>query len=709
MYIGHKRDDGTEQALKAHLEEVAQLAGTFARVFQADAAAERSGMLHDIGKYSPAGQRRMRNPERTPKVDHSTAGAKEAYILRDAPACFAIASHHGGLTDKGDLKIRIEKDLTGELDYSEYKSEVSVARDASAPDWLSANDAFALQHYTRMLFSCLVDADYLNTEAFIKRESVAREGGDPPTRLLELLNKYIAENFEGKPGKKLTAINEKRAQILDQCILRAASEPGLFTFTVPTGGGKTISSLAFALNHAVSHNKRRVIYVIPYTSIIDQNAGVFAEILGDENVLAHHSNVDYADDTQDAEDSSARRKRLATENWYAPVIVTTAVQFFESLFAARTSRCRKLHNIAQSVVIFDEAQMLPLSYLRPCVAEIVELVKHYGVTAVLCTATQPALKNLLREFAPGLHSDEICGDTAAMYEFFRRVRYQARGDMSTDEVSFSISQEAQALCVVNSRKLAKDLFELLPNKDSFHLSTRMTPMHRKTVINQIRDRLLNNKPCRVVSTSLIEAGVDVDFPTVWREEAGLDSIIQAAGRCNREGKRDRNESIVNIFRIEGAINKNFAPQIDSARAALRLRSDMDAPETIRAYFKALIELRGKEALDAKEILKLCEQLRFASIEERFKIIDDDMVSVYIPTDTNGELLDALRNGTYTRSIMRKLGLDSVGVRVHEARALMNAGKAEITRDGHYILADKELYNENTGLSAQFLAGGFAMM
>ena len=275
--------------------------------------------------------------------------------------------------------------------------------------------------------------------------------------------------------------------------------------------------------------------MIPYTSIIDQTAGVFTEILGGENVLEHHSGSDAVQREDDA-DPAALRKVLATENWDAPVIVTTAVQFFESLFASRSSRCRKLHNLADSVVIFDEAQTLPLPYLRPCVAAVGQLVSHYGVTAVLCTATQPALGPLFEELAPGLALREICPDTAELYRFFRRTTLRHAGEITQEQLAGQLRGAQQVLCVVNRRAAAQQLYRELPAPGSYCLTTLLCAADRKRLLREIRARLREGRPCRVVATSLIEAGVDVDFPAAWREEAGLDSILQTAGRCNREGK-----------------------------------------------------------------------------------------------------------------------------------------------------------------------------
>lgn len=710
MYIAHKSEDGREQPLKAHLEGVAQMASDFASAFGASEHAGRIGRCHDIGKYSPAGQRRMRDPDHVPRVDHSTAGAVVARSVKDPYAAFAIAGHHAGLMNMGSklsgegdgtLMSRLRKPLTGDLDYSAYRSEISVDGRNLEPKWINPRDGFALQFYTRMLFSCLVDADFIDTETFMNNAPAERGGGEDAAALYDRLMAHI--NDKGWLNAPKDGINAYRSAILRDCIQAGQWTRGLYTLTVPTGGGKTIASLAFALAHALKNGQRRVIYVIPYTSIIDQNAKVFADILGPDNVLEHHANVDWTT-AEDAEDPSVRRKMLATENWDAPVVVTTAVQFFESLFANRTSRCRKLHNIANSVVIFDEAQMLPLPCLRPCVNAIAELVRHYNVTAVLCTATQPSLNGLFREFAPELAPREICPNTAELERAFRRVRYDIRGRMSMDAVASEMAQQRQTLCVVNRRKTARELFAMLPKEGRFHLSTRMTPDHRERVLEKIRARLKSGEVCRVVSTSLIEAGVDVDFPTVWREFAGLDSIIQAGGRCNREGGNDPEDSVVHVFELEDGIPNNMRQNATAAEMAIEGKADIDTAPVIKDYFDCLLYMRGREATDQKDILKMCGEMRFETVAHDFHIIDEDTVPIYIPTSDNAADLDRLRNGQISRALMRRLGHSAVSVYRREWKALFESGKLKGGNTEYGILADRSIYNEECGLDVEQEAG-----
>ena len=689
-YTGHKRSDGVIQPLLDHLTGVAELASAFSRTFSAEDHARRTGLLHDIGKYAPDVQRRMNDPEHERKVNHTSAGAQEAFRLRDVAGMFAIAAHHGGLMDRVDL-------LGGKLrytpqDYSAFRQEIAPDPNASAPAWAQA-DPQSMCFYTRMLFSCLVDADYLDTEAFMNGQPVRPSAGDPLPVLLERLQRHVKGWYPPK-----TSVNARRCAILDSCADAAEREQGLYTLTVPTGGGKTIASLLFALKHAVHHGLSRVIYVIPYTSIIEQNAAVFADILGHDNVLEHHSSLREEEPGEDEELNAANaRKRLACENWDAPVVVTTAVQFFESLFAAGSGKCRKLHSIASSVIIFDEAQMLPLNFLRPCVYAIAELVKHYRATAVLCTATQPALNQLLEEYLPGQPVREIVPDRDALYHVLRRTVYRHEGELSQDALVSGLMGSPQSLCIVNSRKLARELYDVLPDEGRYHLSTWMTPADRRRVIADIRSRLAASLPCHVISTSLIEAGVDLDFPTVWREEAGLDAIVQAGGRCNREGRRRPEDSVVHVFRLTGHHAVGFRQQIDAFRQATEDGSPMDAPETIQRYFDALLASKGA-AIDKEDIMQACEEFRFRTVAGRFRLIDSqDTVTVYIPTEHNADDLYALCAGCYSRQTLRRLQQDSVTVYQADAMKLYSAGCLKNAGDGFWILTDPARYDHERGL------------
>ena len=696
-YLAHISQDGRRQTVLEHLDGTAELCAGFAAAFRAEDQGRLTGLAHDLGKYSAAFQRRLNGGA---KVDHATAGAAECGKLNQLSAAFAVAGHHGGLPDGGGqgdhyedntLCGRMKKAALGKLEpYEAWRQEIQlpVIHRKEFPNFLE--EIF----FTRMLYSCLVDADFLDTETFMAGKVQERGGGDPIEVLGDKLQAHVSGWFPPK-----TELNRERCAMLERCMEQGERQPpGLYTLTIPTGGGKTTASLAFALCHARTHGLRRLIYVIPYTSIIEQNAQVFRDILGEKNVLEHHSGVLY-DIDDEARAENARLAR-ATENWDMPVVVTTAVQFFESLFANRASQCRKLHNLAQSVIIFDEAQMLPVPYLRPCVFAIAQLVKRYGVSAVLCTATQPALDGVFREFLPDKPAVELCPPDAFHLEIFRRVTFQRMGKLSWEAVAEQISGQQQALCIVNSRKSAQKIYSLLDPEGAFHLSTLMYPAHRKSILNEIRSRLKDGLPCRVVSTSLIEAGVDVDFPAVFREETGLDSILQAAGRCNREGKRPAGESVVTIFQGETPPPALFEIPVAAGRQALNRYDCPDSPEAIRCYFQELLDLKGPEALDQKNILTAMERhyMPFRKIAERFHLIDSETKTIYIPLGEGEQLIQRLRSGERGRALFRALGQYGVSVYLQHFETLHLAGDLEVLEDGSAVLTNRALYNNNTGLS-----------
>lgn len=708
-YIAHRDEAGREQLLIEHLRNTAARCKYFAAVFQAGQWGEFAGLYHDIGKYSDGFIKRIN--ENGSKVDHSTAGAievKNKYQGISLPLTFCIAGHHGGLPNlgtqiavagDGTLNGRLKKKLQDDLDYRSYASEVTM--DLKPPE-MPARNVFKDQFYSgaffiRMLFSCLVDADFLDTEAFCATDKAENRGrfADIP-ELTNLLLQYLAGFKSGG-----SPINSKRQQILQECKQQAKSAPGLFSLTVPTGGGKTLSSLAFALLHAKKYGQQRVIYVIPYTSIIEQTADIFRNILGEDNVIEHHMNVDYYGSND--EDIIKQKYKLATENWDAPVIVTTNVQFFESLYGNKTSKCRKLHNIANSVVVFDEAQMLPNDYLLPCVRAIAELVQYYKVTAVLCTATQPSLNKI---FPQQMEIKEICSDIQDLYDFFKRVEFKEV--TLPDEVALvaKLNQYDQVLCITNSKKEAQIIFDQLKGERGvsvFHLSTFMYPVHRREVLKKIRSCLLNGKPCKVVTTSLIEAGVDVDFPVVYRELAGLDSIIQAAGRCNREGKNTLENSKVFIYSLtEPAYGKTPAfvrQQVEITKTILKDHQDVASVAAIKDYFDRLHFFKGYN-LDVEAILDKSNsgQFPFREIAEKFVLIKEDTRTVFVPFDASSEKIAALlRNGIRTRELLRQMAQYAVQVYEYQYQKMLALGQLKCVDNNICILLDREIYDADKGL------------
>jgi len=650
-----------------HANAVASLAYEFAAAFGWAGVGRTLGLLHDAGKASAEFQAYICG-ERGGGVDHSTMGARLAEKLyggavgRSLAAC--IAGHHAGLSDADDLarRLNLAHPIPDASAWARHidppaKAELRPTR-THKPD--RDTQAFTKAFLVRMLFSCLVDADFLATEAFLSRGAVRRGVRGDLAALQDRLADYVAGLRADADASELNTI---RAEILDHALAKASDPPGLFTLTVPTGGGKTLSSLSFALAHAVSHRKRRVIYVIPFTSIIEQTADVFCEAVGQEFVLEHHSSFDWEDaerrrqaDGGDERDGLGALRRAA-ENWDAPIIATTAVQFFESLFASRTSACRKLHNIADSVIVLDEAQTLPLPLLRPCLAALDELTRNYGASVVLCTATQPALRRqdgALRDEngrSLGLEiSDdrELAPRPQALYAELRRVDVEVLPGATSDEaIAERFAGREQMLCSVNRRDHARALFDriaALPGAG--HLSTLMCPAHRRQILRDVRERLRNGAPVRLVATSLIEAGVDISFPEVWRAMAGVDSIAQAAGRCNREGELLPARGRVVVFTPADPRHatppRSLIPPQQAASGVLRDFADPLSLEAVHAFFRQLYFNKGAEALDAavvaghRGILPALKEARpeagfpFASIAQAFRLIDDVMQPVIVP-------------------------------------------------------------------------------
>lgn len=704
-YIAHK-DDDRKQTVKEHLYATGKMAQTFADKFGKAEWGLCAGRLHDIGKYSREFQRKITEGTNE-KVDHSTAGAKLCNELGGyyQLLSYCIAGHHAGLPDYGNTAItsslrgRIAKKI---CDYSSYKDEIEIPKLLMEPIKVNKekNMSFSLSVFIRMIFSCLVDADYLDTEAFMRAGNMERDSGEQIGELLQKLEAYISDWLT---NENIETINGRRTEILKHCLEMGEAERGLFRLTVPTGGGKTIASLAFALRHAKKHNMERIIYVIPYTSIIEQNAQIFREILGENNVLEHHCNVNYENSEE------LKSMQLATENWDKPIVVTTNVQFFESLFSNKSSSCRKIHNIANSVVILDEAQMLPLDYLKPCVDMLAELTDEYRTSVVLCTATQPSLNSF---FQCGKDITELCPRMQEQFEFFKRVSYQRLGNMSKEELILRLSKEKQALCVVNTKKIAQELYKKLSETTTnvYHLSTNMYPKHRKAVLKMIRKRLSEGEKCILISTSLIEAGVDLDFEHVYRQIAGIDSMIQAAGRCNREGKRNVTDSKVYIFDMDGEKGVlNQKQQVDIAKSVLCDYEEFEGTESVKTYFERLYFHRG-ESLDKKNIMGEFSgmECNFAKVGKEFKLIENEMKTVFINREPEANtLLQEIKIMGMSRERMRKAGQYCIQIPFYKQNTsgnllqkLDDAGMIkQISEDmpDFYELVSPEAYTDEYGL------------
>lgn len=694
------------QLLSAHLDNVSKRCADFASKIDAATEGGIIGKQHDIGKATDGGQNRICKDG--PKVDHATAGAMNIYThTHNALLAACVIGHHGGLPNIGNNLDAID-DTTFMARKKRWENGQIIPPndDFQLPlipplHKATAKSLLAASFKARMLYSCLVDADYLDTELFMDGETPRGIADNLPTLQARLKKKL--RSWENPT----TEINRMRNEITCACISAAKLPKGLFSLTVPTGGAKTIASLAFGLNHAIENKMDRIIYVVPYTSIIEQNAGEYRKILGEQNVLEHHSGVQFDDD--DKKDAAKSPMMLASENWDCPVVVTTAVQFFESIYSNRPSQCRKLHNIANSVIIFDEAQMLPLEHLKPCVAAISDLVEQCNSSVVLCTATQPALNDLLHDFAPSYGVTELCPNVKEYFEKFKRVTFKKVGKVGDSSLAEQLCKHNQVLCIVNSRKAAQNIYEKLPEEGRYHLSTLMCSVHRRKILEEIKYRLKNGLPCRVVSTSLVEAGVDIDFPSVYRELAGLDSILQAAGRCNREGKKPPEESVVTIFERSEPAPKIFATQIDATINALAGNADPADPETVKKYFEYLRIFTGSN-IDKTGIIDAFNRgldgglMPFRTVAENFHMIDNNTRTIYIPIGKGKELVERLKAGECSKKLYRALGPYSVQVydnhfsNLDAAGALICANDNNALDDRSAILNDMMLYNENTGLS-----------
>ncbi len=723
-------------SLRDHLQQTAELAREFASDFEAGEWGYLAGLWHDLGKYSDDFQNYLRrnggdenavhSSEMTGRVDHSTAGAQHADRLKARLLAYVIAGHHAGLPDHvgeaSSLSARLEKVVpsidAAPADIREHPLPRLPRLDC--PDKSDRRRGFTLAFSTRMLFSCLVDADFLDTERFMDPGRSSHRPMDSPScaSMLERLDDFLARKQKDIPQ---TPVNRRRAEVLASCRERADQAPGFFSLHVPTGGGKTLSSLAFGLAHAARHDLRRVVYAIPFTSIIEQTADVFREALGDlsEHVLEHHGNLDADDPAR-----QSVRLRLAAENFDAPLIVTTNVQLFESLFAYKPSRCRKLHRLARSVIILDEVQTLPPRLLAPTLAALEELVRNHGSTVVLCTATQPALEKRL-EFSIGLENIRpIVDDPSALHDSLRRVQVERRGRIENSDLVRSLREEGQVLCVVNSRRHAAELFAELDDRKALHLSASMCAEHRSEVVAEIRRRLKNHEQCVVISTQVIEAGVDVDFPAVYRASAGLDSITQAAGRCNREGGLLSEDGQPRLGRVivfdYDAKAYPTVPSITQAASHFREiagnHNDLLSPRAVEDFFRLHYWQQGGDGgrgwdrgvggesvmdafcADRKHLL----HASFRRAAAAYRLIDDAQVRLLVPYGRGRDLIEELESFPDSvepwqlRDFDRRAQRFVVGV-YEQGLIKLHQNSNLLERHGRFYLARLDAYQDRVGL------------
>ena len=696
------------QSLEVHSTHVAELASLFALEFGCGDIAHVMGLLHDKGKEQTEWQKYIQGVTgytlKYAKIksgpNHAYIGAHIAQILYPQLAPLIaqpIAGHHRGLYDYCEYIEETKKDIPKEVLIPESQS-CAMPRQQNLK-------SYDLHHLVRMLFSCLVDADSLDTEEFMNPEQASLRGTH--TTMTELLGKLEEYLSQLKEKSKDTEVNRIRNYVQKQCVKESQGKTGFYSLTVPTGGGKTLASVLWALNHAVKNHLHRIIIAIPYTSIIVQTAATLKSIFGEENVLEHHSNVN-PDDIKDRE--QRERMQLATENWDYPIIVTTNVQLFESLFSNKRSDCRKLHNIVKSVLILDEIQTLPLNFYKPIVHTLDTLCRLFGTSFLFTTASQPVLTGRIEGTNPSVGFDalnsvhEIIPADAMLHDKLRRVELDINETpKSYDEIATELAKHQRVLCIVNTRRDAKELYERLPKEGiCLHLSRMMCPAHVAATIKHIKRALKENSdsPIRVIATQLVEAGVDIDFPVVYRQEAGLDSILQAAGRCNREGKNGICTTYVFSLGKEHPLPPGFISQTNNARLNMAGQYDWFAPETMIAYFKQLhwrIDNFDKQQMQELLYKPACE---FEEAANRFHLIDDQTMPVLINWHDSINLYQRLLSEGPSYQLMKQMAQFSVNIRKHNFDKLKSIGAIEEPFENIYVITNPAFYHDDTGLSIE---------
>ena len=715
------------EPLDKHLDEVAKHTAGQAAAFHAADWGFLLGYCHDLGKRSAEFQQYLvsRNPREAEnagvelqpgkgRVDHSTFGARHIADYAGGIAgellAYCIAGHHAGLPngrvrDDATEASTLEGRLAPSRPIPSVAAPVMHLKRPALPFKPDSNDwPFALAFFTRMLFSCLVDADRTCTEAFCEPEQAKerkRELPSFPAMEMQLRDALREKQNSVRPSP----VNQARQHVLEQCLNAATQQPSFFSLQVPTGGGKTLSSLAFALRHVALHNLRRVVVAIPFTSIIEQTADVYREAiesLAENGLVEHHTNL--------RPEQASRANQMGSENWDAPLVVTTNVQLFESLFASAATPCRKLHRLAGSVIILDEAQALPVELLAPTLAALKELVAHYGCTVVLCTATQPALEKR-ENFPEGIEGVRpIIAEPQSLYAALRRVQVVHAGKLSTQALVSRLATHERVLAIMNTRAHAAQVFTALKEatgeEGCFHLSTLMCGAHRREVLARIREAAITG-PCRVVSTQLIEAGVDLDLPVVYRAEAGFDSIAQAAGRCNREGKLEGLGTTYVFEADQPPPPGHLRATAQTARELFSQHADPLAPTAIEAYFHQHY-WKSADLLDGHQIHSLMTvelssaqqktDFQFREIAQRFRMIEQSELPILVPYGSKAEkLLCDLRDGHLPYVSHRQLQPYLVSVPERNLRALEAEGTIRKHDSGVWLLMRDEAYDLVRGL------------
>lgn len=681
--IAHKSKDGREQSLQEHGQNVAKMAASFAAPFGGEKFAERIGVSHDAGKNTVGFQQYIQAPDKNAKSPHAIIAAALNCQANDVLSAVITEGHHSGLHNVLDTITNVR------AAFAERSQDIATAREHFStdainqieiiPEFARKNKVFGQYAFTKMEFSCLTDADYQDTERFMRGYSPRSYNYDSFSGIYDMFRKHIQpwidkdNKMVGENNQQLTKneeINHMRTQMMLQCLNAGSNsrKGDIRTLSIPTGGSKTLSSFAYAIAAAKNDKSiKRIIVVIPFNTITTQTASVLRGIVGEKNILENHFGFDFEDSKQ------GKLLQYASENWDIPIVVTTNVQFFESFFSNKPSKSRKLHNIADSVIIFDEVQQLPVKYLKPCIKCIESLAANFGARIVLSTATQPALEPYFETIKPR----EIIDDSESYVKPFRHCSIENIGTVTAKNLTERIQKHKQCLCVVNEKEEAKAIYTAIENgrcKNLYCLTTDITPYDREKLLRQIRQNLKDDEPCIVISTSLIESGVDVDFPYGYRELYGLDSILQTAGRVNRNGLRDCGSSTLFVFdgpQEEYRVLRNGTSrgcnESDNKKSITRgilQKYDADSPKAIHEYFSRLYGYKG-DGLDKFDIVKMASSklIPFQDISQKFKIIDEDTVTVIISqTAEASELVGKIRNQTATKDDIRKVGKYAVSVR-----------------------------------------------
>ncbi|MDE5769804.1 MAG: CRISPR-associated helicase Cas3' [Oscillospiraceae bacterium] len=723
-YYAHISSDGRKQTVKEHLDGVAELAEKNA-VPLMKSLAHAAGKAHDLGKFSIAFQKRLSGLPI--KYEHSIGGAIEysqstyakskmtalpAYMLQ-----YCIAGHHTGLPDggtkndtdttlQGRLKQQNYQNHQTETDYHAYQNEIQlefpecVQLASEISDMKTDIDIEKFAFFTRYLFSCLVDADYLDTEKFCFPETERSLKADFQairTAVNQKLNSFLP----------MTELQKARGRLQQQAYKNAKNAANISILNIPTGSGKTLCSLKIALDRLLASNgeKKRIIYVIPYTSIIEQTADIFEKIFGKyADILQHHSNYDFSDDNSSdfknmSEPDTRNKLKKAAENWDAPFIITTSVQFFESLYHFKGSPLRKLHNMADSVIIFDEIHLLPIQLLQPCLKGIGYITKYLNSDAIFLSATMPDYRKLFRHYLPDCSYSVLVPDKTD-FQYFKKCQYLNLGKTDFDAILEKAQHYQSNLIVVNKRKSAYEIYQNITGR-KYHLSTYMTPKDRSHTINAIRADLANGIKITVVSTSLIEAGVDFDFKAVFREIAGLDNIIQAGGRCNREGVDKSGD--VYIFETDEKIIRDLQIPVNIVKSLLEEYDDITSPECIETYYQRLYREK-KDPIDKNSIANRNDNIKinitcvpFRTYANQFEFIKDDSVGVVIPQCEEAvKLYHQLKSGDY--SVKRKLQKYTVSLKRYELENAIKLGILDDFDTGMLQLTNPNYYHPETGLN-----------